>query len=59
MPPAQAEDSNLDSDSDLEDGLDAESLVPPDIEHIRCGAHIIQLAMQDGLKKMSGPMAGL
>ena len=31
--------------------------MPAEVEHIRCGVHTIQLAMQDGLKKASSPMA--
>ena len=40
-----------DEEDDIEEGeLQLESVIPPSCEHMRCAAHTLQLAVNDGLK---------
>ena len=38
-------------DPEVEEGsLDLDDIIPPHLEHMRCAAHTLQLAIEDGLK---------
>ena len=43
-------DEEEDEEDDIEEGeLQLESVIPPSCEHMRCAAHTLQLAVNDGL----------
>jgi hypothetical protein len=50
----QDEEEDEDEYEDVEEDEDLQEAIPPSIEHMRCAAHTLQLAVYDGIKNSKG-----